>query len=367
MIDIDNLRHKLKYRIYPMIKSAAKVLQGYITKKRMPIFVSIFVTQRCNLKCTYCFPDSPHRKEGDIPLDRLFKIIDGLYEIGARYITILGGEPTLRDDLDKIVDYIAGKGILVDISTNGCLIKKWQSTIKKLFLVCNSIDGDEEHHDLNRGKGSFKRVMESIEFCRENNVPVQLRSVITPNNIDNIQYMLDLARKLGTTLSLGEQCIDCGLTVDKPMAERFHQFWKYMRKKKEEGYLVDKSFTAMDQIINYPTDIPLDRIFMEGDSDLDKYSHIPRCTIRNGFLFVDENGVMYPCVPLFGKWGKNYLKLGVKRAWEELTEYKCVFCRSSVYDMKSYFFGAERKAIFDIFRYMVNKIMQQFRRKNIHI
>lgn len=360
---LDNFMHKFRYRIYPAARAAFKVLQGYITKKRMPIFVSLFVTQRCNLKCTYCFPDSPHRKEGDIPIDRLFKIIDDLCGIGARYITILGGEPTLRDDFDKIVDYIAGKGILVDMSTNGCLIKRWQKTIKKLFLICNSIDGDEEAHDLNRGKGSFEKIMESIEFCRANNVPIQLRSVITPNNINHIQFMLDLSKKLGTTLSLGEQCVDCGQKVDRATAERYRQFWQFMKQKKNEGYLIDKSDTCIDQIINYPTDVPMDRIFMEGDKDLDKFSHIPRCTIRNGFLFVDENGMMYPCVPLFGKWGKNYNELGIKRAWEELTEYKCVFCRSSIYDMKSYFFGAEGSTMFDVFCYMANKVMQQFRKK----
>lgn len=354
--------NKIKYRVLPTIKAATKVLQGYITKVRMPIFVSLFITQRCNLKCIYCFPDSPNRKEKDIPLDKLIHVIDELYDIGTRYITILGGEPTLRDDFDKIVDYITSKGILTEVSTNGCLIKKWQHTIRKLFLVCNSIDGNETVHDLNRGKNSFKKVMESIEHCRENKVPVQLRSVITPNNIGDIQFMLDLAKRLGTTLSMGEQCVDFGGKIDISLGERYREFWKFIRQKKKEGYLIDKSYTALDQIINYPIDVPFDRIFMEGDVDLYKYPNIPRCTIRKGFLFVDQDGMLYPCVPLFGKWGKNYFNLGMKRAWDELEEYRCVFCRSSIYDMKSYFFGAERHTMYDIFIYMANKIKQQFKK-----
>lgn len=58
-----------------------------------------------------------------------------------------------------------------------------------------------------------------------------------------------------------------------------------------------------------------------------------------------------------------WIRFSWKPAWEELTEYKCVFCKSSLYDMKSYFFGAERSTMVDIFRYMTNKIMQQYRSK----
>lgn len=360
-----NILHNFKYRHWPAFKAAGKVMEGYITKKRMPLYVSLMVTQRCNLKCIYCFPDSPGRKENDIPLEKIFKIVDELYEIGTRFITIMGGEATLRQDFGEIVDYITGKGILAELSTNGYFIKKWPKAVKKLFLVCNSIDGDERVHDLNRGKGSFRKIIESIEFCRQNNVPVQLRSVITPNNIDHIQFMLDFARRYKTTLSLGEQCVDMGQTSDAALAKRYREFWKFMKQKKQEGYLIDKSYTAIDRIISYPLEISMDKIFMEGDVFPDNVArlNIPRCTMRDGFLFVDHDGMMYPCVPLFGKWGKNYFKLGVKQAWEELTEYRCMFCRSSVYDMKSYFFSAESSTMFDVFRYMSNKIMQQFRKK----
>lgn len=354
-----NLTHRIKYRFYPTIKAAAKTAQGYVTKKRMPLYVSLFITQRCNLKCVYCFPKTPERRESDMPLEKIFSIVDELYGLGTRYITILGGEPMLRDDFDKIVDYMTGKGILTEVSTNGYFIKKWEGVIKKLFLVCNSIDGDEQTHDANRGKGSFKKIMESIEVCRKNKVPVQLRSVLTSNNINQFQFMLDLAKKLGTTLSLGEQCIEPERNPFETSAEGYRKFWKFIEKKKKEGYRIDKSNTAITNIIRYPVDIPLNKIFMETEPLPPDMPHdIPGCTMRNGFCLLDNDGMMYPCIPLFGKWGKNVFNLGVKGAWEGLLEHKCRFCRSSVYDMKSFFFGADLNSMIEIFRYMYNKYSQ---------
>ncbi|MBL7071558.1 MAG: radical SAM protein [Candidatus Omnitrophica bacterium] len=354
-----DIARRFKYRYFPTLKAAAKVTQGYVTKKRMPLYTSLFITQRCNLKCVYCFPKSQERRESDIPLDKLFKIVDELYEAGCRFITILGGEPMLRSDFGEIVDYITKKGILAEVSTNGYFIKKWPEAIRKLFLVCNSIDGDEETHDANRGKGSFRKVMESIEFCREHNVPVQLRSVITSNNVDKLQFMLDLAKKVGTTLSLGEQCVDADRNPYEASPEEYREFWKFIEKKKKEGYLIDKSHTCLKNIIRYPLDAPLNKIFMDGEElPPSMPQDMPKCTIRNGFCLLDNNGMLYPCIPLFGKWGKNVFELGVKGAWEGLMEHKCRFCRSSVYDMKSFFFGTDRYSMIDMARYMLNKNCQ---------
>lgn len=354
-----DLKHRFKYRFYPTVKAAAKVTQSFVTKKRMPLFVSLFITQRCNLNCVYCFPQSPSRKELDVPLDKLYGIIDGLREAGTRYITILGGEPLLRDDFPEIVDYIIKKGILVEVSTNGYFIERWPEAIKKLFLVCNSIDGDEETHDANRGKGSFKKVMKSIEFCRANNVPVQLRSVITTNNIKKLQFMLDLAKGMGATLSLGEQCIDPERNPYEPKTEEFRDFWKFMLKRKKEGYPIDKSYACLKTVIRYPLNAPMNKIYMEGEElPPDMPPDIPTCKMRNGFCLIDNDGMMYPCIPLFGKWGKNVFELGVQGAWEGLMEYKCRFCRASTYDMKSFFFGADFGSLVDTFSYMLNKNRQ---------
>lgn len=45
-----NIIHNVKYRQYPVFKAAVKVIEGYITKKRMPLYTALLVTQRCILK-----------------------------------------------------------------------------------------------------------------------------------------------------------------------------------------------------------------------------------------------------------------------------------------------------------------------------
>jgi len=338
---------KLIKKYIPVVKAAGKYSQTWVTGKRVPLHAGLFITQRCNLRCIYCFPDSPHRqREKEFSKVEIFRIVDELYEMGTRYITILGGEPLIRKDFGEIVDYIAGKRILLETGTNGYFTKYNIQHLKKLSLVCHSIDGDEQGHDRNRGKGSFKKIIESLELCITNGIPVQMRAVFTKNNIDSLEYLLRLARKYKTSLGLAEQAVVKDKDNEYIMSSReLRQFWQTVKVFKQRGYPVDKSFNLLDKIIDYPLDFPIDRIFTRQDH-LPKGFNYTQCNLNRGYLFIDSNGMMYPCARLFGKFGKSiYDAGGIRGAWDYLSENDCLFCRQSIQDLKSYFFSYEITAI----------------------
>jgi hypothetical protein len=63
-------------------------------------------------------------------------------------------------------------------------------------------------------------------------------------------------------------------------------------------------------------------------------------------MFIDSNGMMYPCARLFGKFGKSIHEPGgITGAWEYLAKNDCLFCRQSIQDLKSYFFSYDLNAI----------------------
>lgn len=325
----------------PAMRVAGRLLGAAITRKRTPLYVGLFITERCNLKCIYCFPDSPNRVVKDLSTEQIFKIVDELYAMGTRYITLLGGEPMIRKDFGEIVDYIVAKGIMTETGTNGYFTKHWIPTLKKLYLVCHSIDGDETSHDLNRGKGSHEKIVESLRLCKANGIPVQMRAVFNKNNVGALPYLLKLSREFGTSLALAEQAVV--KTKDKEYAmtnEEIREFWIRVKDYKRQGYFIDKSFTLLDKIINYPPEIPYNKLFMKGERVPFK-GDFPNCNLSRGYCFIDADGFMYPCATLFGKFGKNIFEVGVKAAWDHLEERQCRFCRQSIQDLKSYFFSSD--------------------------
>ncbi len=339
----------------PALRVAGKLLSTAITRKRVPLYVGLFITERCNLKCIYCFPDSPNRVVKDMPKEKIFKIVDELYCLGTRYITLLGGEPMIRKDFGEIVDYITSKGIMTETGTNGFYTKKWIPTLKKLYLVCHSIDGDETSHDMNRGTGSYKMIVESLKLCKENGIPVQMRAVFNKNNVGSLEYLLKLSREFGTSLALAEQAVV--KTKDREYAmtnEEIREFWIKVRGFKKQGYHIDKSYALLDKIINYPVEIPYDRIFMKGEK-VEYEGDFPKCNLSRGYCFVDADGFMYPCATLFGKFGKSIEEGGIKAAWDYLEERKCDFCRQSIQDLKSYFFSGDIRARMVVARNFISK------------
>lgn len=153
-------------------------LKGYFFLFGFPKngFVSIDVTNKCNLRCKHCyfFEQDVERELGE----------DGWYEkllemkkartIPFLQCTWVGGEPLLRKDLiekgRKLFKYNT-------IVTNGSHpIPDWKDNVN--FYI--SIDGDEERHDLVRNKkGLYQKIKQTI---RESPVPVTIAYCI--NNIN---------------------------------------------------------------------------------------------------------------------------------------------------------------------------------------
>lgn len=338
---------KAIHKYIPIAKAACQYLKAKITGKRVPLYVGLFITQRCNLNCIYCFPDSPNRKnEKEFSTKEIFRLIDQLYCLGTRYITILGGEPLIHKDFGEIVSYMARKNILVETGTNGYFTKSKISDLKKLTLVCHSIDGDEEGHDKNRGKGSFKKIIESLELCIANKIPVQLRAVFTRHNAGSLEALLRIAKHYKTSLGLAEQAIVKEADNDYAMsAPELLEFWKRVRGYKKMGYPVDKSFALLDKIIEYPVDLPVDKVFKKNDILPQGYKYT-RCHLSSGYMFLDSNGMVYPCARLFAKYGRSiYETGGLKAAWDYLGKNDCLFCRQSIQDLKSYFFSCNPQAL----------------------
>lgn len=91
-------------------------------------YLRVSVTERCNFRCQYCMPEKPFSwvpRENLLSFEELFEFIKVAIDEGVKKIRITGGEPLLREDLDRFVKMIHDYKNDVDLAmtTNAFLLK----------------------------------------------------------------------------------------------------------------------------------------------------------------------------------------------------------------------------------------------------
>nr|WP_202604310.1 MULTISPECIES: GTP 3',8-cyclase MoaA [Bacillus] len=152
----------------------------------------ISVTDRCNLRCTYCMPaeifgqDYPFLPKGELlsfeELERLAKLF--VHQFGVEKIRLTGGEPLMRKDMPELVGKLAGiKGIRdIAMTTNGVLLPVYADKLKKAGLkrVTVSLDSlDDERFKSINGRGvSVSKVLAGIEAAKKAGLGVKINMVV---------------------------------------------------------------------------------------------------------------------------------------------------------------------------------------------
>jgi uncharacterized protein len=177
--------------------------------------VSLAVSQKCNLGCTYCYAEggSFGGAAKNMTLDVAIRTVDALFmsaQPGSRLnLAFLGGEPlvnrtVLRSATEHAKSLAAAKNCIVgfSITTNGTLItpEDIDFLAHNNFSVTISLDGIGETHDRQRpflgGKGSFNRIIERITpLLARDDVDVAARVTVTPNNLDLLETLDGLLGK----------------------------------------------------------------------------------------------------------------------------------------------------------------------------
>lgn len=85
------------------------------------------VTDRCNLRCGYCMPESEYTwlpRSAILTYEEFDRLASVFLSLGVRKVRVTGGEPLLRHDVDVLVRLLARHGGLDDLAmtTNGVLL-----------------------------------------------------------------------------------------------------------------------------------------------------------------------------------------------------------------------------------------------------
>jgi MoaA/NifB/PqqE/SkfB family radical SAM enzyme len=165
------------------------------TKPRTAI---VLLNRRCNLRCVFC--DHWHFRD-ELPRPAVDALIDQAPGVGVRVLVLTGGEPFLRRDLFEIVDAARGRGLSVNITTNGTMIERRmrQLAAHPPQSISVSVDGLDGTHDRLRGRpGTAERAWRGIErVLAETDIAVNVYFVVTGANVGELTAVHDRARALG--------------------------------------------------------------------------------------------------------------------------------------------------------------------------
>jgi radical SAM protein with 4Fe4S-binding SPASM domain len=164
-----------------------------------PIQVSWEITAKCNLKCVYCYTNSP-RALKELKREECFKLLEELKDFGVLRIVFTGGEPFLREDFLEILRYASLLGFFSNVITNGSLLSesvvKQLSKIERLGLMVTLHSSKPELEEMIRRGIHYKMVLSGIKLLAKYNVNFCVGTPVTKLNYRDVKNLITSCEKL---------------------------------------------------------------------------------------------------------------------------------------------------------------------------
>ncbi len=150
-------------------------------------YLRISVTDRCNLRCTYCMPPEgvPLAWRAEIlSYEEITEVARAAAAMGVATIRLTGGEPLVRRDVVRLVEMLAALEDIRDLAmtTNGILLARHArplaaAGLKRVNVSLDATDPDR-FAEITRG-GEVRQVLSGIEAAREAGLtPLRLNCVV---------------------------------------------------------------------------------------------------------------------------------------------------------------------------------------------
>jgi molybdenum cofactor biosynthesis protein A len=199
-------------------------------------YLRISLTEKCNLRCTYCMPEngvllSPQSQL--MTANEVFHIAALFVQNGVDKIRLTGGEPLLRKDFSEILTSLSTLPVKLSITTNAILVDRYIETFKSCGLKDINVSLDTLNttkFDAITKRDQFSKAMSNIELLIQEGFMVKLNVVLMKGfNDDEIIDFINYTR-------------------DKPINVRFIEFMPFDGNNWDKSKLVtfDEVLTAVN-------------------------------------------------------------------------------------------------------------------------
>jgi cyclic pyranopterin phosphate synthase len=153
----------------------------------------VSVTDRCNIRCFYCMPETGVKfeaREKLLTFEEIERFVSIAARLGVRKVRVTGGEPLVRKNLSTLIRKLSAIEGIDDLAltTNGVLLAQqaqelYDAGLRRINVHLDTLDR-ERFQKITR-RDDFERVMEGIETClRLGYGPIKINVVAVKNLIE---------------------------------------------------------------------------------------------------------------------------------------------------------------------------------------
>src|ERR1044071_2551910 len=208
---------------------------------KKPLQCSIYLTDRCNLDCSYCteYDNSrPHPSLEDLEL-----WIKKIPDLGTMRIALAGGEPLIHPNVVEIVRYCRELGFATSLTTNGFLLtRKLLKELEEAGFEVMQISVDRMTPSPITKK-SFKTVLPKLDYFRDSKISLHITGVICADTLPEAQAVLEtgLSRGIPTEVRLVHADPLNRFRVERGPREELERFIDSMIDRKRRGEKIHSS------------------------------------------------------------------------------------------------------------------------------
>jgi MoaA/NifB/PqqE/SkfB family radical SAM enzyme len=316
---------------------AARFAWARATGQKYPLMVTLSLTDRCNFRCEYC--KLPELDRDEMSTADWIRAIDELADAGMQRVSLMGGEPLVRKDIGVLIDHLKARGINTAMNTNGWMVPKRIADVEKLDLICVTLDGPPEVHDLQRHKGSQVRALKAIELLRSMGKNVVTMTVMTSRGINTVDYVLEKARELGVRSffqlvhdSEGDPDKDIGAGISE---SRITDVALHLLRRKDEGWPVGPSRTYLRALAG------------EGGQGVRRLHSCNECYASRYYLAITPQGDVIACPLTFREKSFNGREVGFLEAFKRLGQPQASGCACYPTQELNYMLGLQAEVVFN--------------------
>ncbi len=278
------------------------------------------LTSRCNERCIHCYIPNGKKNAGkDMPLEKVFSLIDEFAEMGGLHVTLSGGEVFLHKDIIRIMQYCREKDMQISILSNLIALKDVQIPFIKaanVSIIQTSLYSMNPaiHDYITTIPGSQAKTKAAIEKLVAADIPVQISCPVMKANCKGyaevLKYAQSLRCKAQTDYIMMAQS-DCDT---QNLANRISL---------EETEALLRDILAWDKDYKEKT-LKQRPMSEEMAFDPERFARQPLCGAGINDCCITENGDVYPCAGWQAMVCGNVYKQSLRDIWENSPQFKQV-------------------------------------------
>ncbi len=275
-----------------------------LVKPKKPFKVNFAITYRCNYRCKTCNIWKKPKKE-ELSLQEIRKIFSKASYL--QWISLTGGEPFLREDIDKIASVIKEfcNPFILNIPTNGSIPNRIYKKVRRICelgirktCITISLDGPKNLHNEIRGTSdAWKKCIKTFSLLKElesefRNFKVFFEFTLSPFNLGMFEETVEEAKS-----ELDVSANDFYITFfhvsehyysNPEMRKLYGNFRKNLYRELSNIRKARKHALSAEKFLG---DLYLSL------ADKNPYSSIKCCALSCS-CFIDPYGTVYPCIVL---------------------------------------------------------------------